>query len=54
MILGRVSPEGEPTITVSLAGRDWEAIIDTGLDLMETWSYPLACKTRSTLGMWAA
>ena len=32
MIVGRVSLEGEPTITVSLAGRDWEAIIDTGFN----------------------
>ena len=32
MILGRVSPEGEPTITVPIAGQDWKTIIDTGFN----------------------
>jgi predicted aspartyl protease len=32
VILGRVYPEGEPTITVPIAGQDWKTIIDTGFN----------------------
>lgn len=32
MILGSVSAEGIPTITLSVAGQDWPAIIDTGFN----------------------
>ena len=32
MILGTVSADGVPTITLSIAGQDWPAIIDTGFN----------------------
>ena len=32
MIVGTVSPDGVPTIGLSLADRDWPAIIDTGFN----------------------
>ncbi len=32
MIRGTVSADGVPTITVSIAGQDWIAIIDTGFN----------------------
>ena len=32
MIRGMVSADGVPTITVSIAGQDWIAIIDTGFN----------------------
>ena len=32
MIVGTVSSDGVPTIGVSIAGRDWPAIIDTGFN----------------------
>lgn len=32
MIVGTVSADGVPTITLSIAGRDWPAIIDTGFN----------------------
>ncbi len=32
MILGSVSADGVPTITLSIAGRDWPAVIDTGFN----------------------
>ena len=32
MIQGAVSPDGIPTIAVTLSGRDWPAIIDTGFN----------------------
>jgi len=32
VILGTVSTEGVPTITLSIAGQDWLAIIDTGFN----------------------
>lgn len=40
MIVGTVSADGVPTITLSIGGRDWPAVIDTGfngdLELPET------------------
>ena len=40
MIVGTVSADGVPTITLSVAGQDWPAVIDTGfngdLELPET------------------
>lgn len=32
MILGGVSDDGIPTITISIDGEDWSAIIDTGFN----------------------
>lgn len=32
MILGTVSAAGVPTITLSIAGQDWPAIVDTGFN----------------------
>ena len=32
MILGLVSADGVPTITLSIAGHDWPTIIDTGFN----------------------
>ena len=32
MIRGSVSADGVPTITLSIAGQDWPAIIDTGFN----------------------
>ncbi len=32
MILGTVAADGVPTITLSIAGQDWPAIIDTGFN----------------------
>ncbi len=32
MILGTVSADGVPTITLSIAGQDWPAIIDSGFN----------------------
>jgi predicted aspartyl protease len=32
VILGTVSADGVPTITLSIAGQDWPAIIDTGFN----------------------
>lgn len=32
MIRGTVSADGVPTITLSIAGQDWPAIIDTGFN----------------------
>ena len=32
MIRGTVSTDGVPTITLSIAGQDWHAIIDTGFN----------------------
>ena len=32
MIRGAVSADGTPTITLSIAGQDWPAIIDTGFN----------------------
>ncbi len=31
-MLGTVSPNGVPTILLSIAGRDWSAVIDTGFN----------------------
>ena len=32
MILGTISVEGVPTITIPIAGRHWPAIVDTGFN----------------------
>jgi predicted aspartyl protease len=32
MIVGSVSADGVPTVTLSIAGKDWPAIIDTGFN----------------------
>lgn len=32
MITGTVTQEGEPVVTISVGGRDWAAIIDTGFN----------------------
>lgn len=32
MITGRVTEDGNPKVTFSVAGRDWPAIIDTGFN----------------------
>ena len=32
MIVGTVSADGVPTITLSVAGQDWPAVIDTGFN----------------------
>ena len=32
MIRGIVSEDGAPTVSISIAGRDWQAIIDTGFN----------------------
>lgn len=32
MIVGTVSGDGVPTITLSVAGQDWPAVIDTGFN----------------------
>jgi hypothetical protein len=32
VILGTVSADGVPMVALSLAGRDWSAIIDTGFN----------------------
>ncbi len=45
MIEGAVSDDGVPTITLSIAGQDWTAILDTGfsgdLELPEVLRIPL-------------